>query len=89
MHKPIKMYTNSGFLRDDADIPRLRLELERLIVQQMRDEGYVPVYELNSFWSTSYEPAKKRYTFKLTMYAAYAGKVKAVNFNYWLNGKLI
>lgn len=89
MHKPIKMYTNDGFLRDDSDIPRLRLELERLMVQQMRDEGYVPIYEITSFWSTAYEPENKRYNFKLTMYAAYAGRVRALNFNYWQNGRLI
>jgi hypothetical protein len=88
MHKPIKKYTNSGFIRDDSDIPRLRMELERLMIQEMRCDGYVPVYELNSFWATTYEPHNKRYTFKLTMYAAYAGKSKALQFNYWHNGKL-
>lgn len=83
------MYTNSGFIRDDSDFPRLRMELERLIIQQMRCEGYIPVYELNSFWSTSYEPNNKRYSFKLTMYAVFAGKVKASKFNYWQNGRLV
>jgi hypothetical protein len=89
MHKSIKKYTHDGFIRDDADFPRLRAELERLTKQQMKEEGYVPVYELNSFWSTSYEPEDKRYTFKLTMYACFAGKVKALQFNYWQNGKLV
>ena len=89
MHRPIKMYTNAGFLRDDSDIPRLRVELERLVLQQMRDEGFVPIYELNSFWATSYEPDNKRYSFKLTMYAVFAGKVKARQFDYWSNGKLV
>jgi hypothetical protein len=89
MHKPIKKYTHEGFIRDDADFPRLRNELERLTVQQMKDEGYIPVYELNSFWSTSYQPDDKRYSFKLTMYASYAGRVKALQFNYWQNGRLV
>jgi hypothetical protein len=89
MHRPIKKYTHKGFIRDDADFPRLRCELERLITQQMREEGYVPVYELNSFWSTVYEAESKRYNFQLSMYASYAGKVKALQFSYWKNGKLL
>ncbi len=88
MHKPIKKYTHSGFIRDDSDFVRLRGELERLIEQQMRYEGYVPVYELGSYWATNYEPEEKRYSFKLTMYAAFAGKVKAGQFSYWQNGRL-
>lgn len=89
MHRPIKKYTHEGFIRDDSDFIRLRDELERLLQQQMRDEGYVPVYELGSFWSTSRDAEKKRYTFKLTMYACYAGKSKAAQYKYWQSGKLI
>jgi hypothetical protein len=89
MHKPIKKYTQEGFIRDDSDFIRLRGELERLIEQQMREEGYVPIYELASYWSTTRIEEKKCYSFKLTMYASYAGKVKASQFNYWLNGRLV
>lgn len=89
MHKPIRKYTHEGFIRDDSDFIRLRDELERLLEQQMRDEGYVPVYELGSFWSTCREPEYKRYAFKLTMYSCYAGKSKAAQFKYWQSGKLI
>jgi hypothetical protein len=89
MHKKIKKYTHSGFIRDDSDFIRLRSELERLMEQEMRDEGYVPIYELGSFWTTQREPMDKRYTFKLTMYASYAGKTKALEFKYWQNGRLV
>lgn len=87
MHKQIKRYTHEGFIRDDSCFIRLRGELERLIEQQMRDEGYVPVYELGSHWSTCW--LEDKYSFKLTMYAAYAGKVKALEYDYWLNGRLV
>jgi hypothetical protein len=89
MHRPIKKWTHDGFIRDDADFPRLRREFERLIEQSMRLEGYLPVYELDSEWSTAYEPDEKRYSFKISMYAAYAGKAKAVIYDYWQNGRLI
>ena len=89
MHKPIKKYTHEGFIRDDSDFIRLREELERLMEQQMRDEGYVPVYELGSYWTTERDPWNKRYSFKLTMYSSYAGRIRAQQFKYWQNGKLI
>lgn len=89
MHKRIKKYTHEGFIRDDSDFIRLRNELERLMDQQMRDEGYVPIYELGSFWTTFRQPLNKRYTFKLTMYASYAGRCKAQEFKYWQNGRLV
>ena len=89
MHRPIKKYTHDGFIRDDSDFINLRTELEKMMCQQMRDEGYVPVYELYSNWATTWEPENKRYTFKLTIYGAFAGRRKAMQFNYWQNGKLV
>jgi hypothetical protein len=89
MHKKIKRYTHEGYIRDDSDFIRLRLELERLMEQQMRAEGYVPIYELSSFWTTVREHSNKRYKFKLTMYASFAGRVKSNKFKYWQNGRLV
>lgn len=89
MHNCIKKYTYEGFIRDDSDFIRLRLELERLMEQEMRDAGYVPIYELSNHWTTIRDSVGKRYQFKLSMYGSYAGKVKAQSFKYWSNGKLI
>lgn len=87
MHKPIKKYTHRGEIRDDSDFIRLRGELEKLMIQQMKDEGCLPVQDLNSFWST--ERKDKSYLFILTMYGAYAGKRKVKNYDFWLNGRLV
>jgi hypothetical protein len=89
MHKPIKKYTHDGYIRDDKDFIRLRGELERLMQQQMRDEGYVPVYEIGVHWSTEWEPTNKRYAFKLSMFGSYAGKRQATQYNYWHYGRLV
>ena len=89
MHKKIKKYTHDGFIRDDTDFIRLRNELEKLIIEQMRSEGHLPIYELGSFWSTKWEPENKRYSFKLTMYSSYAGRVKALEYDFWNQGRLM
>jgi len=87
MHKPIKKYTHRGEIRDDSDFIRLRGELEKLMIQQMKDDGYLPVQDLGSFWST--ERKEKSYSFVLTMYAAYVGRRKVECFDFWLNGRLV
>lgn len=87
MHKPIKKYTHRGEIRDDSDFIRLRSELERLLIQGMKDEGFLPVQDLGSFWSTKLED--KKYSFVLTMYGAYAGSQRVKEYDFWLRGKLV
>lgn len=90
MHnRKVKNYHHYGELKDDKDIPRLRNELERLMVQEMRDEGYLPIYELGPFWSTKYNQDGKKYEYKLSMYAWYAGTQKSKEFDLWVNGRLM
>lgn len=87
MHgKNIKVYRHSGQIRDDSDFIRLRDELERLMVQNMRDEGYLPVQDFKTLWATKW--LEDKYEFILTMYAAFAGKKKSKQFDFWNNGML-
>jgi hypothetical protein len=87
MNKPIKKYTQRGEIRDDSDFWRLRTELERLLVQQMRADGCLPIHDLGSFWSTKL--LDKKYSFVLTMYAAYVGRRKSKQYDFWLRGRLV
>lgn len=87
MHKNIKRYTHDGEIRDDSDFIRIRLELERLIIQQIKSEGYLPIHELGTSFSTC--RIDKKYSFRLTIYASYAGKKKAQEYDFWMNGRLI
>lgn len=88
MHgKQIKKYSHSGEIRDDSDFIRIRENLEQLMVQTMRDEGYLPLHDLRSQWSTTW--LGKKYSFALTMYAMYAGKKKAYEFDFWSDWRLV
>lgn len=86
-HKPIKKYTHSGEIRDDSDFIRIRQQIEKLIIDQMRSEGYLPIYELGIDFSTKW--CDKKYSFKLTMYASFAGSKKALLYDFWCNGMLV
>lgn len=65
----------------------MREEFERLIVQDMREKGYIPVLDLGTFWYTSWKT--NHYDFDLTIYGFYVGKVQSWNYEGWTGGKLI
>lgn len=88
MHgKRIKNYERRGFIRDDSDFIRLRIELERGIVEEMRSAGYLPIHDIAPLWST--ERLDKKYSFILTMYGVYVGKRKVTEYDFWSNGRLV
>jgi hypothetical protein len=88
MHdKNIKRYQRIGEIRDDSDFIRLRAELERGIVEEMRTGGYLPIHDMSSLWST--HRLDKKYSFILTMFAAFVGKKKALEYDFWEQGRLV
>jgi hypothetical protein len=74
MHKTIKRFGMEGKIGDDADFTRLRSQYESLIVQEMRDLGYVPVLDLGPYWSTSYVKLEETYEFIVSVYGVYIGR---------------
>lgn len=87
MHrKKIKKYSHAGEIRDDSDFMRIRENLEKLMIETMRDEGYLPVHDLRSQWSTKW--LGKKYSFVLTMFALYSGPKKAKEWDFFLDWKL-
>lgn len=77
MHRPIKKFGFSGQLGDDARFASLKAQYETLIVNNMREQGYVPVLDLDILWSTSYDAKTQEYTFAITVFGVYVGKAKA------------
>ncbi len=87
MHKPIKMFSQEGLIKDDKDFIRLRNEFEKMIIDQMRDQGCLPIHELGTHWSTKW--LEDKYSFKLTIYGWYAGRKKSKEYDFWYEGKLV
>ena len=50
---------------------------ERLLIQDMRSKGYVPVLDLEPQFSIEYNVKKDNYGFNLEIYGVYVGKKKA------------
>ena len=75
MHKAIKRFGLEGVLDDDSSFARLRDYYESQIVRDMREDGYVPVLDLGTYWSTDFTGTN--YNFKLSVYGVKVGRKKA------------
>lgn len=88
VHDGVKKFQMVSQIGDDASFIRQRETQERLLTDQMRGIGYIPILDLGPFWSTSLlrEPddigqyEKIKYESTLTMYGTYVGKRKACQY---------
>ena len=77
MNKKLKSFGMQGQIHDDSAIPRLRLQYERLIESDMREQGYVPILDLDIQFSLLYDEEQDQYEFDIVVYGVYVGKKKA------------
>ena len=78
MPRPIHRFGFAGHLKDDSDFIRLKARYEFLIIDDMRDAGYIPVLDLDTFWSTMYDREVKQYAFTITVYGVYVGRKRSL-----------
>ena len=78
LKKNIKSFIVSGVIKDDSAIGRVRQMQEKLLLEDMRDRGYVPVLDLDPQFSISYNESRDNYSFYLEMFGVYVGKKKAL-----------
>lgn len=79
MHDHIKRFQIQGNIASDSDFIRLREQYEKMVLDDMRDSGYVPVLDIGPHWSTKYvtDGNNEHYEFIITMYGVRVGKKKA------------
>ena len=77
LKRNIRSFLISGVIKSDSKIMKAREDYERLLVQDMRDRGYVPVLDLEPQFSIKYNELKDNYSFFLEMFGVYVGKKKA------------
>jgi hypothetical protein len=81
-HKSIKTFTVDGIIKDDSTIFRLRTEITRLKIEEIRELGYVPRLDIDPNFTIQYNEPKEYFEFTLTIYGTYLGKTKAK----WIRG---
>jgi hypothetical protein len=80
LSRKIKNFYVNGFIRSDSDIIRLRAMHEKLLIDEMRTNGYVPVLDSDPQFSIKYNQEKDNYSFYLEIHGVYLGKRKAWEF---------
>jgi hypothetical protein len=72
----------------ETKLIQTRQELNTAIVVEMKDEGFVPLLDVNPVWATDYLGGE-RFRFVFTMQGVYVGKDKAWQTLGVADGKLI
>jgi hypothetical protein len=77
LKRNIKSFYINGTIKSDSDMVRLKEMYLKLLTDEMRSNGYVPVLDLDPQWSIKYNHLKDNYSFQLEIYGVYLGKRKA------------
>ena len=80
LKRNIKSFYLNGIIKNDSDMVRLKEMYLKLLIDEMRSNGYVPVLDLDPQWCVKYNHLKDNYTFQLEVYGVYLGKSKAQKF---------
>ena len=80
LRRNIKSFYINGNIKSDSDIVRLKEMYIKLLTNDMRSRGYVPVLDLDPQFSTKYNFEQNHFSFQLEIYGVYLGKRKAQEF---------
>lgn len=85
-HQKIYRRQLEGIIGEDKDIPRLRLYFQKVMEDSMKDEGMVPMLDIEPAFSLEYHDG--RYKFVMTLHGV---KVKgdAYKWHGMSNGRLL
>lgn len=72
----------------ETKMPQVRASAQSLLVNSMRDFGFVPVLDLDPVFKTSYR-GSETYNYVLTVHGVFVGREAAWRVAGMLDGKLI
>jgi hypothetical protein len=70
--KMIRRFKVAGVMGDDSGLIQTRETYHKLLVTEMKDEGYVPLLDVNPVWKMTYLGDK--YEFEYTMQGVHVGR---------------
>jgi hypothetical protein len=89
MHDEVKRFPLDGEIVDSGNLVTAKERLVNFVETQMRDEGYVPVLDLEPQFTLDYNLDTEGYSFKLSVYGVHVGKEGAWQSAGMMNGKMI
>lgn len=89
MHDNIKKFFYDGELSDDDNIVETKERLIHHLETQMRDNGFVPVLDMDPQFTLDYKPEDEKYIFDLSIYGVKVGVQQSWQISGVMNGKPI
>jgi len=80
-HKAIKKFSIEGTTTPHHRL-KTRDDMIRVLDMQMRDEGCIPI-DLAPVFTSDYNEEREEFSFELTVYAVYVGRVKSKQYEVW------
>lgn len=87
MHDDVKRFALTGEITSGTFVSA-RDALIKEVEDSMRDEGFVPVLDLNPQFTRTFNPETETFEFELSVYGAYVGEETAWDVGAWTNGTL-
>jgi hypothetical protein len=81
-HRPIRKFNFGGLISDEAFVPRLKTEYVRLLISEMKLNGYAQRLDIDIDFTIQFNSKKQHFEFEITVYGIYVGKKKAQ----WITG---
>jgi hypothetical protein len=75
-HSMIRRFRIEGVLAGDANTVKAREMYEGVLDDQMREQGYVPIFDVRPTWFTEYSVESESYAFVLVMHGVHVGEEK-------------
>jgi hypothetical protein len=86
-HQNIKRFQIAVEFLDDSDMIRIKKQYDNLLVEQMREAGYIKVLDIDPAFSVEFDG--QTWKFLMTIHGVYVGKKKAWQLEGITQGKLI
>jgi hypothetical protein len=79
-NRKLKKFSFDGEIGDDSLLPRKKQYFQKLLEDQMRESGYVPVLDIDPQFFILYNSNKDTYDFNLALYGVFVGKKKCLGY---------
>lgn len=88
MHDDIKRFFQEGTTQD-GNLVTEKERLVRFTETSMREDGFVPVLDLEPQFTLDYDPTAETFAFSLSVWGSYVGKEEAWRVDGLMGGKTI
>jgi hypothetical protein len=89
MHDEVTRFPLEGVLTDKLNLAQHKERMVHFLEGDMRDNGFVPLLDMEPHYTQSYDPAGEHFVFKLSVYGVFVGKEKAWDVSGMMSGKII